>query len=279
VNGAPRPTLPARRPAIGLLLVLLLCSSPAPVARAAGRSASPDVTVKTSRGDFKLIVYPPAASAADPERPLVLLASGEGGWRRFDVMIAGFLSDAGYWVGGMDAMKYFWEAQDDRQALAVDIRAYADALATIAGRKPGGPILLAGFSFGADLAPWVAGAGGWGDRLRGMILIGPDETGSLEFRIMEIMGFSPKDHVFSVAEALRSAAGVPVLFLHGEKDSNSAAPALATSAGEPKRIAVIPGADHHYSGKEEDLRRALLEGLDWIRSQVRPASQDVQKAP
>jgi type IV secretory pathway VirJ component len=244
------------------------------------------VAVKTSRGDFNLIVYPPAASAAgpaasaaDPERPLVLLASGEGGWRRFDVMIAGFLSDAGYWVGGMDAMKYFWEAQDDRQALAVDIRAYADALATIAGRKPGGPILLAGFSFGADLAPWVAGAGGWGDRLRGLILIGPDETGSLEFRIMEIMGFSPKDHIFSVAEALKSAAGVPVLFLHGEKDSNSAAPALATSAGEPKRIAVIPGADHHYSGKEEDLRRALLEGLDWIRSQKRPASQDVQKDP
>jgi type IV secretory pathway VirJ component len=249
------------------------------------------VAVKTSRGDFKLIVYPPAASASvlatsvpatsvpDPERPLVLLASGEGGWRRFDVMIAGFLSDAGYWVGGVDAMKYFWEAQDDRQTLAVDIRAYADALATIAGRKPGGPILLAGFSFGADLAPWVAGAGGWGDRLRGLILIGPDETGSLEFRIMEIMGFSPKDHIFSVAEALKSASGVPVLFLHGEKDSNSAAPALATSAGEPKRIAVIPGADHHYSGKEEDLRRALLEGLDWIRSQKRPASQDVQKDP
>jgi len=233
-----------------------------------------------------LLVYPPAAHASsagsfreDPERPLVLLASGEGGWRKFDVMISGFLSDAGYWVGGMDAMKYFWEAQDDRQALAADIRLYADALAAAAGKKPVAPLLLAGFSFGADLAPWVAGAGGWGDRLKGMVMIGPDETGSLEFRILEIMGFSAKDHIFSVAEALKSAAGVPVVFLHGEKDSSSAAPSLATGAGEPKKITIVPGANHHYSGREEDLRRALIDGLEWIRSQKRPAPADLKKAP
>jgi len=269
-----------------LLLLLALASSLAPDAFAASGPAASSVPVKTSRGEFNLLVYPPSAPApsatapaADADKPLVFLASGEGGWRRFDVMIAGFLTDAGYWVGGMDAMKYFWEAQDDRQALAADIRAYADALAAAAGRSSGAPLLFAGFSFGADLAPWVAGAGGWGDRLRGMILIGPDETGSLEFRILEIMGFSPKDHIFSVAEALRSSAGVPVLFLHGEKDSSSAAPALVGGAGEPKKIAVVPGADHHYSGKEEGLRRALIEGIEWIRSQRRPAPADVKKDP
>lgn len=183
------------------------------------------------------------------------------------MLVAGFLSDAGYWVGGIDAMKYFWEAQDDRQALAADVRAYVDTLAAAAGRRPGAPVVLAGFSFGADLAPWVAGAGGWNDRVLGMILMGPDATGSLQFRILEIMGFEPKEHIFSVADALATARGVPVLFLHGEKDTDSAAPSLVAGAGEPKRIVIVPGADHHFSGKEDALHAEILGALDWIRAQ------------
>jgi type IV secretory pathway VirJ component len=231
------------------------------------------VTVTTSRGEFKLFVYAPAAplpDAAPRKAPMVLLISGEGGWRRFDDLVCGYLRDAGYWTGGIDSMKYFWKAQDDRAALASDVRAYADTLAASAGRPAGGPIVLAGFSFGADLAPWVAGGGGWGDRIKGLLMMGPDETGSLEFRLMEILGFNPKDHTFPVAEALTSAAGIPVIFVHGGKDSSSAAPALVQHAAEPKKLVVIPGADHHFSGQEDDLRRALLEGLSWIEAGAPP---------
>ena len=219
--------------------------------------------VKTSRGEYQLLVFPPA-SGGRAGRPLVLLTSGEGGWRRFDDLLAETFTNAGCWVGGIDVTKYFWEAQDDRQTLASDIRAFAAALAAAAGRKQDADVVLAGFSFGADLAPWVAGAGGWGDRVRGLLMIGPDETGSLQFRILEILGFQPKDHIFSVAEALESAKGIRVAFVHGEKDDKSAAPLLASKAAEPKRLHVVTGADHHFSGKESDLRTALLVALDWF---------------
>jgi len=249
--------------------LLLLVAAVRPAAAGAGRS----VSVRTGRGDLDLRLYAPeepiASSAAPrpdppPAKPLVLLISGEGGWRRFDAMIVEWLSAAGYWVGGVDAMKYFWEAQDDRQALASDIRAFADALAAAAARPKDAPLVLAGFSFGADLAPWVAGAGGWGSRIAGLLMIGPDETGSLEFRFSEILGFEPKDHVFPVAEALRSAAGVPVVLIHGEKDASSAALALSQGAREPKKLIVVSGADHHFSDHEQDLRRALIEALEWL---------------
>ena len=247
----------------------LLCAPPLPAAGPSG------VTVSTSRGEFFLLVHAPSrAEGAAPKDvgglPLILLVSGEGGWRSFDALLARWLTEAGYWVGGMDAMKYFWKAQDDRQALASDVRACADALARAAGRDMGVPFLLAGFSFGADLAPWIAGGGDWKGRIRGLVMIGPDETGSLEFRVSEILGLGAKDHVFRVAEALRSASGIPVLFLHGEKDRSSAAPRLSSAAGEPKKLAVIPGADHHFSGREDDLRKALLEGLAWIVTRSAP---------
>jgi type IV secretory pathway VirJ component len=222
------------------------------------------VPVETSRGPFSVLVHAPGPK--DPALPLVLLVSGEGGWRKFDALLAGWLADAGYWVGGVDAMKYFWNPQDDRRALAADMRGYASVLARSAGRDAAAPFVLVGFSFGAELAPWIA-AEGTKDGIRGLVMLGPDETGSLEFRVSEMLGFEAKDHIFSVADALRSAAGIPVVLLHGEKDSHSSAPALAEIAAEPKRL-VVAGADHHFSGAEDRLRQGILEGLAWMRSVV-----------
>jgi len=216
------------------------------------------VPVKTSRGEFQLLLSPPAPPA--PSRPgggqMVLLISGEGGWRHIDVLLAGDLAAAGCWVGGIDVTKYFWEPQDDRQALAADMRAFAAALARAAGRKEGSDLVLAGFSFGADLAPWVAGAKGQEGWLRGLIMIAPDETGSLQFRVLEILGLQPKEHIFSVADALASAGGIPAALIHGQKDDGSAAPTLAATAREPKKIFLVDGADHHFSGKEAQLKTA-----------------------
>lgn len=250
--------------------ILLVLAATAPAARAAGSAPPPEtVQVETSRGTFPLVVYAPAAPA--PARPLVVVLSGEGGWRAFDHKLATWLSEAGFWTGGFDAMKYFWRAQDDRAALAADIRAHAAALARAAGLPADARVVLVGFSFGADLAPWVAGGGGWDGRVAGLVMLGPDATGSLEFRVSEMLGFAPTEHVFDVAGALKSVPTVPALFLHGGDDRSSAAPALAAAVSGPKEIVVVPGADHHFSGREDLLRRALLDGIARMLSHADPA--------
>jgi len=211
---------------------------------------------------MELRIYPPGQS--DPSKPPVVFLSGEGGWRRFDDSLASDLRAEGFWVAGFDCWSYFWKAQEDRAALARDVRACADALARAAGRPPASPFLLAGYSFGADLAPWIAGGADWGHRLRGLLLVGPDRTGSLEVRITELLGFRPSSHTFSVADALRDAAGVPVVFVHASRDGSSDAPALAAEAAEPKKLIVVEAGGHHFSGAERGLREALAEGLRWL---------------
>jgi type IV secretory pathway VirJ component len=241
--------------------IFLAIAAAVPLARAE------TVPVATSRGPLDLRVFSPVAPPMGAETPpLVLLISGEGGWRSFDDMLADTLTGAGYWVGGLDAMRYFWKAQDDRAALARDVRACVASLASRAGRRADAGVLIAGFSFGADLAPWVAGSGGFREQVRGLVMISPDETGSLEFRVSELIGFESKEHTFSVSEALRGAAGIPVLLLHGEKDTKSAAGALAASAADPKRLVVVPEANHHFVGQEEKLRAQLLAGIEWLRT-------------
>src|SRR6185436_11995175 len=133
------------------------------------------------------------------------LVSGEGGWRSFDRTLARAFTEAGCWVGGVDALKYFWKPQDDRAALAADMRVFATALAQAAGAGADERVVLAGYSFGADIAPWAAAAGGWDGRIQGLVMIGPDEVGSLEFRVLEVLGFDSKAHVFSVVDAVREA--------------------------------------------------------------------------
>ena len=258
---------PARLlPALLVPAIFLTGLVPSLASAASGDPSS--VPVKTSRGEFSLLVYAPLE---DRGLPPVLLVSGEGGWRRFDQSLAGHFRDAGHWVGGMDSLKYFWHPQDDRQALAGDVRAYARELARAAGRPEESALILAGFSFGADLAPWIAGAGGWGDRIAGLVMLGPDEVGSLQFRVLEVFGVDQKDHVFPVAEALASSKGIPLLFIHGGNDPHSDAPPLFEKAPEPKRLLTVPGSDHHFSGHEEDLRKALGEGLAWLLRRDAPA--------
>ena len=227
--------------------------------------ATAAATVATSRGDQPMIVYaPPESARSAAGKPLVLVLSGEGGWRAFDVQLASWLSADGYWVGGVDCLKYFWKPQDDRAALAADVALYAAALRRAAGAAAGTRVVLAGFSFGADLAPWIAGVGAHGPRIAGLVLIGPDEQGSLEARVVEILGFAPKAHTFDTAKALADVRPIPVLFVHGGSDDDSAAPALAAGYAGPKALAVVAGAKHHFAGHEDELKRAVLDGLKQI---------------
>ena len=225
-------------------------------------------TVGTSRGEQPMSVYAPAAgSQRTPDKPIVLVLSGEGGWRAFDHQLATWLSAAGYWVGGIDCLKYFWKPQDDRAALASDVSRFADALTRVAGSPARSHVVLAGFSFGADLAPWVSGAPNRDPRIVGLVLIGPDLRGSLEARVIEILGFSPKGHTFDTAKALADAASIPVLFVHGGKDNDSAAPELAASFKGRKTLSIVPGATHHFAGHEDELNRAIVDGLRQVLSQ------------
>ena len=232
------------------------------LAAAAFALAAATSTVATSRGDQALRIYAPSAKDGETAaRPLVLVLSGEGGWRAFDHQLATWLSGAGYWVGGIDCLRYFWKPQDDRAALSADVALFASALTQAAGARADARVVLAGFSFGADLAPWIAGAKVRSQRIAALIMIGPDPRGSLEVRVTEILGFAPKGHTFDTASALADARAIPVLFVHGGKDDDSAAPALAVGFTGPKTLKVVPGATHHFAGHEAELERAVIDGL------------------
>jgi alpha/beta superfamily hydrolase len=116
-----------------------------------------------------------------------------------------------------------------------DARAAMDALEK---RLPGRPLVLGGFSFGAAVASWV---GAKDSRVRALVALG------FPFRLVTDVSF--------LAEVR-----TPRLFVQGENDEfGGEAPirALVESLPEPKKLVVIEGSDHYFTGHLDALQREI----------------------
>jgi alpha/beta superfamily hydrolase len=64
------------------------------------------------------------------------------------------------------------------------------------------------------------------------------------------------------------AATIPKLFLSGDHDQFASPDQLAqvvASAAEPKRLALIPGADHFFTGRLETVQQTIA---GWLAEQL-----------
>jgi hypothetical protein len=112
------------------------------------------------------------------------------------------------------------------------------ALDEMARRFPGRPLVLGGFSFGAAVALFVGAAQ---PRVRALVVLG------FPFRIVPDTTF--------LSELRR-----PRLFVQGENDEFGGGERIRTlveSLPEPKRLAVIPGSDHFFTGHLDTLHQAI----------------------
>jgi uncharacterized protein len=119
-----------------------------------------------------------------------------------------------------------------------DVRAALDFLAN---EFPGVPLVLAGFSFGC----WVG--------LR---------VGSEDARVAELIGLgAPVNNTdFSYLDRCRK----PKLFVHGENDEHGDVRKVETLVARlpgENRFVMIPGVDHFFTGKLDQLDRAITMWL------------------
>ena len=125
-------------------------------------------------------------------------------------------------------------SHDQGRGESDDVRAAVDYLAAAFAGKP---ILLAGFSFGA----WVG--------LR---------VGCADKRVTEIIGLGIPTNSSDLSYLL--SCNKPKLFVQGEKDqygSTESVRALVERMPEPKRLVVIPGADHFFLGQLPLMTQAI----------------------
>lgn len=118
------------------------------------------------------------------------------------------------------------------------------------------PLVVAGFSFGSAMALWAC--------------CGPQKAAQTSHDVRAIVALGLPVHADGRDYHYRFLhdAAIPKLFLSGDHDDFGPAAqlaAVAASAADPKRLILIPGADHFFTGQLEPMQQALA---GWLKEQL-----------
>ena len=141
------------------------------------------------------------------------------------------------------------EGAHDGAAEAGDVTAAMDWLAD----KYKKPVVVAGFSFGAAMALEACCS---------------DSAIGAEVRAVAALGLPIRAEGREYRYTFLHDCLLPKLFLSGDRDPFASPTELAdvaNSAGGPKQLVLLPGADHFFAGQLEAMQQALA---GWLKEQL-----------
>ena len=179
------------------------------------------------------------ATAAAPE--FALLLTGDGGWAGLDQELAARLAAKGVPTVALNSLKYFWTGRTPEQTAGDVTRVLRHYLASWHAQR----VLLIGYSFGADVLPFVVNRLPPDVRAQvaSLSLLGLDAHASFEIHLAEWV--SDTDAGPATRPELEALKELPILCIYGEDEADSICPQL--TGGRITREQV--GKGHHFSGE------------------------------
>jgi type IV secretory pathway VirJ component len=185
---------------------------------------------------------------------MALLLTGDGGWAGLDQELAAQLAASGVPTVGLNSLKYFWTERSPTETAKDVARVMSHYLAAWNKQR----VLLVGYSFGADVLPFVVNR--LPPELRARVatvsLLGVDSNASFEIRIAGWVGSD--DSGPPTKPEVAAIGGVPVLCIYGEGESDSICPGLPKDPEHPKITLAEVGKGHHFSGEYSTLAERIL---------------------
>jgi type IV secretory pathway VirJ component len=209
-------------------------------------------------GDLPLAEVPalPTAPAAHADT-LAIFYSGDGGWRDLDRSLSNILAAKGLSVVGVDVLRYYWTQK--KPALA------AADLARIARyyqqRWHKQKLVLIGFSFGADVLPFLV------SRLPAdlkadvtlLSLLSPERNTAFEVETTGWLGVHNSAGM-PIGPELKKLAGLTVQCIYGRDEGDNS---LCTTDAAPAVSATVLVKDggHHFDKDYGELADQILAAL------------------
>ncbi len=207
---------------------------------------------ESSVAGLPLVEISPSVGAPLGQHPVVIFYSGDGGWRDIDKKIGGYLADQGYFVVGVDSLRYFWHRKEPQQ-MASDldrlIRHYRP-------RSKAKGVILAGYSFGADVLPFMVNRLSPDTRaeVKLVSLLGISDHASFEIRLQGILGARNTDGPPTLPE-LDKIKGIPVQCVFGASETDSVCTRKDLGAND---IRVELNGGHHFDGDYKHTADLIL---------------------
>lgn len=220
------------RPSLRLTVLLLLIAG---VAHAA---------------DLPIVVRPATGSRGSDTFAVML--SGDGGWRRLDILVTNELRKEGVPVVGLLSNSYFAPGRTPEEAAAALerlIREYG-----VRWNKP--RVILIGYSRGADVLPFLVNRLSPGARAKvaAVALLGLEGLIDFKYHPSWIPFYHPHDPELPVKPEVDKLRGLKVLCVYGAAEKSSICQAL-----DPHFVQTLrtPG-HHHFAGHYVEVAKAIL---------------------
>lgn len=204
----------------------------------------------------------------------VLFLTGDGGWAQLDKELAQHFSAQGINVLGFDSLSYFWRKRTPEET-AAEISALITSYQNKWQKKH---LVLLGYSFGADVLPYVAANLPKEQRavVKHMVLLGLSRYAHFEFYLTNWLSSETRTSPFATQDALKSIPSIPGLCVQGAEDNQS----ICSQLQQPNIKSVTLPGDHHYDEDYDSLARIILTVLAVGESRVVPTeATDNQAMP
>ena len=248
--------------------LLLLAAAAIPAGLAAVERLRPQYDSIRTRNSLQadVMVYTPAVEAV--AGPAIVYFSGNWGWRPIMQDTASHLAANGRYVLGIDSIKYFGKMLDAGEWKR-DLTTFRSYINEKAGKPPDAPVILIGFTYGAEMIPYMLNRGGI-EGIAGALLIGPGGTGSVLCRLdLQLDLEIPEEERFDVGRELADLPSLPIVLIEGTLDEDSKARDLLPLVKTPRRYAPIVGGDRQFSETRDVYFEYTAQAIDWIDSTAR----------
>jgi pimeloyl-ACP methyl ester carboxylesterase len=212
-----------------------------------------------------------------PVGPLLIYATGDGGWRGKDLDLFRHLASWGYPVAGFSAPEYIKHLRGDEETTTPSLlaRDYAAIIDTAKGElmlPASTPVILVGVSRGAGLSVVAAGQPAIQQSLDGVVVMAlTKEEEHVRWRRrrqsteLEIYPYLPR------------LADLPVAVIQSTRDNYLPAEEARTLFGsdtDRRQFHAIEARNHSFAGARPLLYDTLRSSIDWVVRVAAPLSPE-----
>jgi len=189
-------------------------------------------------------------SAAD--KPLVFYISGDGGYTSFSEGVCTTINKAGYKVTSLNSKSYFDDQKTPKQTTD-DIVGY---LNDQFNKRKDQQFILIGYSFGADITPFVINLfpDSIKKKLISLVLLSPSTSTDFETHVWDKLGLKKKRSMDVVAEVNKLGA-IKTTIILGDDDDDFPINNIKLKNYVHE---LLPGG-HHYEGNTDEVARTIMK--------------------
>ncbi|BBS87551.1 AcvB/VirJ family lysyl-phosphatidylglycerol hydrolase [Aeromonas media] len=217
----------------------------------------PAVAAQPSRvgTDLGLVELPVAQASS---APMVVFMSGDGGWAALDKGLSAELQRHGLPVVGWSSLSYYWKKKTPEQATADLVRILSDYQSRWGRQR----WLLVGFSFGAEIVPFVINRlpQAYRNSLVGAVMLSPSTASDFEIHVSDMV-VHDKAGSYPTLPEVKAIKSLPLLCVQGADDDSPVK--LCPHLQQPNVTTVTLPGSHHFDDDYGVLYRSIADRLPW----------------